>query len=63
MARSDLMKFWKLLTDARFTGSPSKLTEDDVRRMAKTLGLPEAEIESAIGGFREMLENGKKDGA
>jgi hypothetical protein len=39
MARSDLMKFWKLLADAKFTGSPSKITEDEVRQMAKTLGL------------------------
>jgi hypothetical protein len=31
MARSDLLKFWKLLSDAGLTGSPSKLTEDDVQ--------------------------------
>ena len=63
MARSGLMKFWKLLTDARFTGSPSKLSEDEVRRMADTLGLPQHEVEAVIRGFHEMLENGKKDGA
>jgi hypothetical protein len=32
------MKFWRLLSDAKFTGSPSKLTDDDMRRMANTLG-------------------------
>jgi hypothetical protein len=52
MARSDLMKFWKLLADAKFTGSPSKLTEEDVREMAKLLGLFEPEIDAAIQGLR-----------
>jgi hypothetical protein len=55
MARSDLMKFWKLLADAKFTGRPSKLTEDEVRQMAKTLGLFEPEIAAVIKGFRERL--------
>jgi hypothetical protein len=63
MARSDLMKFWKLLADAKFTGRPSKLTEDAVRKMAKTVGLFEPQTEAVIRGFREMLENGKKDDA
>ena len=63
MARSDLMKFWKLLADAKFTGSPSKLTEDEVRQMAKTLGLFELEIAAVIRGFREMLGTGKEDEA
>ena len=53
MARSDLLKFWKLLSDARFTGSPSKLTEDDVRRMANAFGLFESELEAALRGLRE----------
>lgn len=43
----------RLATFARFTGSPSKLTEDDVRKMATTLGLFEQEIEAAIRGLRE----------
>jgi hypothetical protein len=51
MARSDLLKFWKLLSDARFTGSPSKLTEDDVRRMAKRLEIFEPEIDAAVQGL------------
>jgi hypothetical protein len=34
-ARSDLMCFWKLLSDCEFTGSPSSLTEDQVRAMAE----------------------------
>jgi len=46
------MKFWKLLADAKFNGSPSKLTEDDVRQMAKKLGLFEPEIDAAIQGLR-----------
>jgi len=63
MARSDLMKFWKLLADAKFTGIPSKLTEDEVRQMAKTLGLFELEIAAVIKGFCEMLGTGKGDEA
>jgi len=63
IARSDLMKFWKLLADAKFTGSPSKLTDDEVRQMAKTLGLFEPEIAAVIKGFREMLGTGKGDEA
>jgi hypothetical protein len=53
MARSDLMKFWKLLSDAKYTGSPSKLTEDDVRQMANTLGLFEPEIGAVLRGLQE----------
>ncbi|MBI5581452.1 MAG: hypothetical protein HY895_20050 [Deltaproteobacteria bacterium] len=52
MARSDLMKFWKLLADAKFTGSPSKLTEDKVRQMATAIGLFEPETEAALRGWR-----------
>ena len=63
MARSDLMKFWKLLADAKFTGRPSKLSEDEVRQMAKTQGLFEPEIAAVIKGFREMLGTGKGDEA
>ena len=57
MARSDLMKFWKLLTDAKFTGSPSRLTEDDVWRMVEAAGLIEPEIEAVLWGFREFMEH------
>jgi len=60
MARSDLMKFWKLLADAKFIGSPSKITEDEVRQMAKTLGLFEPEIGAVIRGFREMLGTARR---
>ena len=56
MAKSDLMKFWKLLTDAKFTGSPSKLTEDDVWRMVEAAGLIEPEIEDVLRGYREFME-------
>jgi hypothetical protein len=54
MARSDLMKFWKLLTDAKFTGSPSKLNEEDIKRMGKAVGIIEIEIEAAIRGLQEF---------
>jgi hypothetical protein len=47
-AGNNQMQFWKLLPDARFTGSPSKLSEDDVRKMANTLGLPHQEIEAVL---------------
>jgi hypothetical protein len=60
MARSDLLKFWKLLSDAMFTGSPSKLTEDDVRKMANTVGLPQYEIEEVLRGLSELLSQGDK---
>ena len=61
MERSALMKFWKLLADVHFTGRPSKITEDEVRQMAKTQGLFEPEIATVIRGFREMLGTGKGD--
>jgi hypothetical protein len=32
---TDLMKSWKLLADSKFSGSPSKLTVDEVRQMAR----------------------------
>jgi hypothetical protein len=54
------MKFWKLLADAKFIGSPSKITEDEVRQMAKTLGLFEPEIGAVIRGFREMLGTARR---
>jgi hypothetical protein len=48
------MKFWKLLTDAKFTGRPSQLTEDDVWQMGRDLGLFDGEIDPAIRGLREF---------
>ena len=48
MARSDLMKFWKLLTDSGFTGTPSNLIEDDVRQMGLAAGWSDSEIEAAV---------------
>ena len=57
MVRSDLVKFWKFLTDAKFTGSPSKLTEDDVWRMVEAAELIEPEIEAVLRGFREFMEH------
>jgi len=53
------MKFWKLLADAKFTGRPSKLTEDAVREMGKTVGLLENEIVEVVQGFRVFK---KEDG-
>ena len=57
MARSDLMTFWKFLTDVNFTGSPSRLTEDDVWRMVEAAGLIEPEIEAVLRGFREFMKS------
>lgn len=54
MNRSDLMKFWKLLAEAGFTGSPSKLNTDEVRKIAKAKGLLEHEIEAVLRGFLEF---------
>jgi len=54
MARSELIKFWKLLTDAKFTGSPSKLNEEDIKLMGKAVGIIEIEIEAAIRGLQEF---------
>ena len=54
MARSDLMTFWKLLVDAKFTGSPLKLNEEDIKRMGKDAGIIEMEIEAAIRGLKEF---------
>ena len=56
MARSDIMTFWKFLTDTKFTGSPSKLTEDDVWRMVEAAGIIEPEIEAVLRGYREFME-------
>jgi len=55
MDRSDIQKFWDLLTDAKFTGQPSKVTEDDIRRMAEKLGWHGQDIEAAIQGLRDYL--------
>jgi hypothetical protein len=49
------MKFWKLLTEAGFTGSPSKLTQDELRQMGKAAGLSEPQIEAVPQGFLEFL--------
>jgi len=32
------MTFWKFLTEAKFTGSPPKLTEDELKKMGRRLG-------------------------
>jgi len=37
MGKTDMQKFWELLTDAKFTGQPSKVTEAETRRMAGKL--------------------------
>jgi hypothetical protein len=49
------MKFWKLLTDAKFTGSPSKLKEEDIKRMGKDVRIIEMEIEAAIRRLHEFM--------
>jgi hypothetical protein len=54
MARSDIMKFWKLLADAKFTGRPSLLTKDDVRKLADKVVMFEPEIEAVLNGLREF---------
>ena len=54
MARSDIMKFWKLLAETKFTGRPSVLTEDEVWRMGRKLVLFIHEIEPAVRGLREF---------
>ena len=56
MASSDLMKFWKLLADAGFTGMPSDLIEDDVWQMGLAAGWSDSEIEAAVRGYREFLK-------
>jgi len=40
MARSDLMRFWELLVDIKFTDGTPQLTENDVRRMSEVEVLP-----------------------
>ena len=61
MDRSDLMKFWRLLADAKSVGTPSQLTAEEVRKMAEAKGLPEHEIEDVLRGFLEFMrqEGGK----
>jgi hypothetical protein len=54
MARYDIMKFWKLLADAKFTGRPSLLTEYDVRGMADKVVMFESEILAVLRGLREF---------
>jgi len=58
MAQSDVTQFWKLLADAKFTGRPSVLTEDEVWRMGRKLDLFIHEIEPAIRGLREFKNQG-----
>ena len=55
MAHSDLMKFWKFLTDAKFTGRPSHLATEEVRMMAEAQWWPEHEIKDVLRGFHEFL--------
>ena len=43
------------MTDAKFTGSPSKLNEEDIKRMGKAAGIIEMEIEAAIRGLQEFV--------
>ena len=58
MARSDLMRFWKLLSDCEYTGSPSLLTESDVREIGIGRGMLEHEIEAVIRGLKEFQNQG-----
>jgi len=51
------MTFWKFLADAKFTGSPSKLTEDDLWRMVEAARIVEPEIEAVLRGFREFVKS------
>jgi hypothetical protein len=60
MAGSNMTKFWELVDDAKFTGQPSKITEDDIKRMAAKLGWSEQETQTAILGQREWLEEKKR---
>jgi hypothetical protein len=60
VARSDLMTFWKFLTDTKFTGSPSKLTEDDVRQMGRKAELFEHEIETVLRGLQEFKNHSER---
>ena len=60
MAGSDLMTFWKFMTDVNFTSSPSKLTEDELLHMGRKAGRFEHEIEAVLRGYREMLKNGEE---
>ena len=57
MARSDLMTFWKFLTDVKFTGSPSKLTEDELKKMGRKAELFEHEIEAVQRGYWEFMKS------
>jgi hypothetical protein len=56
MGKTDIQKFWELLNDSKFTGQPSKVTEDEIRWMATKLGWHEQDIEAAIQGLRDYLE-------
>jgi len=55
------MKFWKLLADAKFTGRPSLLTEDDVRKLADKAVMFEPEIEAVLRGLREFKNPTEKE--
>jgi hypothetical protein len=46
--------FWKLLSDANFTGRPSLITEEQLRKMAKATVILPNELEAAIRGLREF---------
>jgi len=56
MAQSDLIKFWQLLDNTKFTDNPSKLSAEDLRRMGKVVGLTEDEIAAVLRGFLESLK-------
>ena len=58
-ARSDLMCFWKLLHDAQCVGSPSRLTEDEVRKMGRAQMLFDHENEAVLRGMVEFQSRGK----
>jgi hypothetical protein len=56
------MKFWKPLTDAKFTGRPPQLTTGDMREMAEAQWLPGHKIEDVLRGFLEFLkQTGQKE--
>lgn len=61
MARSDLMKFWKLLADAKFTGRPSLLTEVELWGMGMRAGLLKDDLEAVLRGLREFLKGREKE--
>ena len=52
--RSDLMVFWKLLSDSDFTGTPSQLTEQELWKLGLSKDRSDLDIEAAIRGLREF---------